>query len=88
MKPKRTTSTNHLLGWIPDLPDQRDFLYADLRPSGVRLPKAVDLRPGMSPVEDQGKLGSCTANALTGNIEFLDNKIDNEYTDQSRLFIQ
>jgi C1A family cysteine protease len=87
MKPKRTTSTNYLRGWIPDLPDQRDFLYADLRPSGVRLPKAVDLRPSMSPVEDQGQLGSCTGNALAGALEFLEMKSGQPFVDLSRLFI-
>jgi len=38
-------------------------------------------------VEEQGKLGSCTAQALAGNIEYLDKKIDGSYTDVSRLFI-
>jgi C1A family cysteine protease len=38
-------------------------------------------------VEDQGALGSCTAQALAGNLEFLDRKIDSLYTDVSRLFI-
>jgi len=32
-------------------------------------------------------LGSCTANALVGALEFLDKKDDSNYTDQSRLFI-
>ncbi len=41
-----------------------------------------------SEVENQGRLGSCTANALAGNIEFLDVKDgDGEYSDRSRLFI-
>jgi C1A family cysteine protease len=87
MKPKRALATKHLRGWIPDLPDHRDFLYADLRPSGVRLPKTVDLRPGMSPVEDQGQLGSCTANALAGALEFLEMKNGRSLVDLSRLFI-
>jgi C1A family cysteine protease len=53
-------------GWIPDIPDQRDFLYrAVMRPPAV-LPKKVDLRKDCSPVEDQEVLGSCTANALAG----------------------
>jgi C1A family cysteine protease len=38
-------------------------------------------------VEDQGQLGSCTANALAGNLEFIDKKPDNQYIDTSRLFI-
>jgi len=48
---------------------------------------AVDLRAHCSTVEDQGQLGSCTANALAGNIEFLDKEADGVYTDASRLFI-
>ena len=32
----------------------------------ARLPAKVDLRPLCSKVEDQGQLGSCTANALGG----------------------
>ena len=87
MKPKRATSPDHLRGWIPDFPDQRDFLYAALRPSGVRLPKTVDLRSGMSPVEDQGQLGSCTGNALAGALEFLELKNGQPLVDLSRLFI-
>jgi len=73
-------------GWNPDIPDQRDYLYKAIRPV-IKLPKEVDLREICSIVEDQGELGSCTAQALAGNLEFLDNKIDSEYTDVSRLFI-
>ena len=80
MKLKRT------YGWYPDIPDQRDYLYSAIRPV-VRLPREVDLRSFCSAVEDQGSLGSCTAQALAGNLEFLDNRIDFIYTDVSRLFI-
>ncbi len=73
-------------GWIPDIPDSRDFYYSAIRPK-VRVPVAVDLRAHCSAVEDQGQLGSCTANALAGNIEFLDKEADGAYTDASRLFI-
>lgn len=73
-------------GWVPDLPDQRDYLYAAIKPV-VRLPDKVDLRQLCSEVEDQLNLGSCTAQALAGNIEFLDNMSDSEYADVSRLFI-
>jgi len=73
-------------GWLPDIPDKRDFLYRAIRPV-IRLPKSVDLRSVCSKIEDQGPLGSCTAQALAGNLEFLDNKIDFDYTDVSRLFI-
>ena len=61
-------------GWVPDLPDQRDFLYGAVRKIPARLPPRVDLRPMCSPVEDQGQLGSCTGNALAGALEFLEKK--------------
>ena len=73
-------------GWVPDRPDQRDYLYRAIRPV-VRLPKKVDLREFCSIVENQESLGSCTANALAGNLEYLDHRIDDVYEDVSRLFI-
>lgn len=73
-------------GWVPDRPDQRDYLYSAIRPV-VRLPGEIDLRNFCSAVENQGRLGSCTANSLAGNLEYLDRMIDNEYQDVSRLFI-
>lgn len=76
----------HSYGWLPDIPDQRDYLYGAIRPV-IRLPDKIDLRCFCSAVEDQENLGSCTSQALAGNIEFLDNKIDSLYTDVSRLFI-
>ena len=75
-------------GWLPDIPDHRDFLYKGIKPRKLRLASKVDLREFCSDVENQGRLGSCTANALVGNIEFLDKKdADGGYTDASRLFI-
>jgi len=72
-------------GWKPDLPDQRDYRYK--RSFKLFLPQKVDLRGFCSIVEDQGNLGSCSAQALAGNVELLDRKIDGEYSDVSRLFI-
>ena len=74
-------------GWVPDLPDQRDVLYTAVRAVPAALPPSVDLRPGCSPVEDQGNLGSCTANALAGALEFLERKDKVQFEDLSRLFI-
>lgn len=50
-------------GYRPDLPDHRDYYYTVSQP--VATPPIVDLRP-ICPtiIYDQGKLGSCTANAL------------------------
>jgi C1A family cysteine protease len=55
-------------GWMPDLPDHRDLVYAAARIT--TLPPSVDLRPGCPPVYDQGQLGSCTANAIAAAIQF------------------
>lgn len=74
-------------GWVPDLPDHRDFVFAARHVLPARLPVSVDLRPTCSPVEDQGQLGSCTANALAGALEFLEDKDGIRFTDVSRLFI-
>lgn len=74
-------------GWLPDIPDQRDLLYGVVRKIPKRLPATVDLRPSCSPVEDQKDLGSCTANALAGALEFLMKKDKVRFADMSRLFI-
>ena len=57
-------------GWLPDLPDQRDLLYTAPPPPAAELPPLVDLRPLCPAVYDQGDLGSCTAQAIAGAIEF------------------
>lgn len=57
------------MGWMPDLPDRRDFLFS-ARPH-VLLPSRVDLRPHCSPVQDQLDLGACTAFAIVGALEYL-----------------
>jgi C1A family cysteine protease len=67
------------------LPDQRDKIYkVPVRLNS--LPEKVDLRPLCSAVEDQKDLGSCTANALAGALEYLERKNGNS-EDFSRLFI-
>jgi C1A family cysteine protease len=74
-------------GWLPDLPDQRDFMYAAIAPRIARLPQKIDLRRKCPPVENQGQLGSCTANALVGALEFLELKDGGPFIDLSRLFV-
>lgn len=74
-------------GWIPDVPDHRDLLYAAL--IGVaKLPDKIDLRSLCPPVYDQGLLGSCTANAISGAIQFerSKQKLTPDFV-PSRLFI-
>lgn len=70
--------------WKPDLPDFRDHPFE--RPMGV-LPSHVDLRPICSPIEDQGNLGSCVAQAVVGALEYLDKRDDGHYRNLSRLML-
>lgn len=74
-------------GWVPDLPDQRDHRYGAVYRVPAALPAKVDLRAQCSPVEDQGQLGSCTANSLAGALEFLELKEKQPFVNFSRLFI-
>lgn len=74
-------------GWIPDLPDKRDWVYGAVVRKPAKLPPRVDLRATCSLVEDQGELGSCTAQALAGALEFLERKNRKTWEDRSRLFI-
>ena len=57
-------------GWIPDLPDARDHLYAAPLAVLGALPAKVDLRAQCPGVYDQGELGSCTGNAIAGAVQF------------------
>jgi C1A family cysteine protease len=50
-------------------------------------PSQVDLSQWCSPIEDQGQIGSCTANAAVGLLEYFEQKANNRYTDASRLFV-
>ena len=74
-------------GWLPDLPDHRDHYYAAPVEKAAVLPVSTDLRAQCPPVYDQGQLGSCTANAIAGAIEFdrLKQKVGDFMP--SRLFI-
>ncbi len=83
------------MGWVRDLPDIRD--YTSQTPkikdmlAKVKFPKAapttVDLRAWCSPIEDQGELGSCTANAGVGLFEYFEKKASSSHIDASRLFL-
>ena len=84
---KKVKMKNNRYGWVPDVPDQRDFLLKAILRVPAKLPSKVDLRPLCSTVEDQGNLGSCTANALAGALEFLEMKDKVAFEDFSRLFI-
>ncbi|RSL16572.1 xylellain [Edaphobacter aggregans] len=85
--PALSTRKVERFGWVPDLPDQRDFLYAAPAPYQANTPKSVDLRKQCPPVYDQGQLGSCTANAIAAAIEFDQIKASLTEFTPSRLFI-
>jgi C1A family cysteine protease len=53
----------------------------------VSLPASVDLRQYCSPIEDQGQLGSCTANATVGLVEYFERRAHGRFIDASRLFL-
>ena len=75
-------------GWIPDIPDARDQIYAAPLPTLQQLPSKVDLTPQCPQVYDQGDLGSCTGNAIAGAIEFAQRKEKLPHpATPSRLFI-
>ncbi|MGQ9689000.1 MAG: C1 family peptidase [Desulfobaccales bacterium] len=87
------------MGWMRDLPDYRDFRVDSpnileirdkskkLQKTAKTLPAAVDLRPWCSPVEDQEDLGSCTANAGVGLLEYFQRRAFGKHLDASRLFL-
>lgn len=87
------------LGWHPDLPDIRDLSPEHdtiqkilnksqaLKSVAKALPNSIDLREWCSPIEDQGKLGSCTANAGVGLIEYFERRAFGKHLDASRLFL-
>jgi C1A family cysteine protease len=87
------------MGWLRDLPDFRDYteeheeIHPQLeeigvaQPEEVSLPAIVDLRAFCSPVESQGSLGSCTANATVGLVEYFERRAHGRFIDASRLFL-
>jgi len=79
----RTLAKKHILQWVPDKLDTRDYKYQITTRTS---PNSIDLRNYCSPIENQGSLGSCTGQAIAGAIELL-NKRNGNYRDISRLFI-
>lgn len=51
------------------------------------LPKSVSLTSWFSPIEDQEDIGSCTANAGVGLVEYFERRAFGKHIDASRLFL-
>lgn len=58
-----------------------------LKASVPALPTSADLRAWCSPIEDQKSLGSCTANAGVGIVEYFERRAFGNHIDASRLFL-
>ena len=85
-------------GWLPPTPDLRDYKQdnTELEEMNRKLGigegdqkeiKSVDLRKWCSPVENQLKLGTCTAHAGMGIVEYYEKRGFNKHVDGSRLFL-
>jgi C1A family cysteine protease len=58
-------------GWIPDRPDAKDqLLVVPQFANPAPRPASRDLSKRLPPAYDQGKLGSCTANAIAGAVQY------------------
>lgn len=71
---------------------QRDSVKVMLKKVGAvappkALPASIDLRAWCAPIEDQGALGSCTANAGVGVVEYFERRAFGLHLDASRLFL-
>jgi len=86
------------MGYLPELADIRDFTIKSkeivkiLESTGVlkaapSMPSSVDIRQYCAPIENQGTLGSCTANAGVGLLEYFERKSFGKHIDASRLFL-
>ena len=56
-------------------------------PAKAGLPASADLRQWCSPIENQLNLGSCTAHAGIGIVEYFEKRAFGNYIDASRLFL-
>jgi C1A family cysteine protease len=80
-------------GWKRDLPDQRDYTMETeavkplIKKFWSTIKDKVDLRDKFSPVENQGNIGSCTANAAAALVEYFQMASYGKFLDVSRLFL-
>lgn len=92
--------TNQIVGtgWLPPRPDLRDYTEhmkeikefnkkLGITTGKMKLPASVDLRKWCSPIENQGSIGSCTAQAGVGIIEYYQKRAYDKHLEGSRLFL-
>lgn len=78
---------NKKLGWIKEKEDKRDKISLKyLKISENDIPNDYDLSNYFTSVEDQSELGSCTANAAAGIVEYYEKNFLGKYLNLSRLF--
>ncbi len=84
------------MGWQRDLPDVRDYAPENVLEENSRairtapkagLPADKDLSQWCSPIENQLNIGSCTANAGVGLLEYYEKRAFGKHLDASRLFL-
>lgn len=73
-------------GYLPDLPRTSAAEVITSR-SAETLPQTIDLRGHCTEVENQKTLGSCTANAAVGALEYHRKRLGLDPSDLSRLFV-
>jgi C1A family cysteine protease len=85
-------------GWLPPMPDMRDYSadHKDIKKvaknlglssRSLSIPGSVDLRKWFSPIENQLSIGSCTAHAGMGVVEYFERRAFGKHIDGSRLFV-
>jgi len=83
--PRPSTVSIPKYHWVRDPVDARDHIFSVPAPT-TPPPAVVDMRNYCSPIDDQGNLGSCTGNAIAGQIDLIDRKRSKQLQ-VSRLFI-
>lgn len=86
VQPGKPSQGRRLDGCLPEAPSTTASAYR-ATPNLSNLPKQVDLREHCSPVEDQGQVGSCTANAVVGAMEHQVRREGRPAVDLSRMFV-
>ncbi len=80
-------SKRNIVGYKYAKPAPGAKRYNETRYKEADLPRKVDLRKYMTPIEDQGATMSCVANAVAGAYEYLAKIHTGEDYDVSRMFI-